>query len=85
MEEEFISLILLMLYFIKVLQLTLQIIELRINSGGAIFITNKSSVLFKEHPTLFQYYNNQLHNTLDKQLLLCCNKFHNIVQLLYMI
>ena len=39
------------------------------NNGGAIFLTNHSTILFKDHSTLYQSYDNELYDTLGDQYL----------------
>ena len=37
------------------------------NNGGAIFLTNHSSILFKDHSTSFQCYDNERYDNHDDQ------------------
>ena len=39
------------------------------NNGGAIFLTNHSTVVFEEYPTLYQWHDNKLYDTLNDQYL----------------
>ena len=48
------------------------------NNGGAIYLTNHSSILFKDHPVFHQHHDNPLHNTVGNQNIeLTWNFYHN--------